>query len=234
MRLNALQLLQLLRLEVVNSNVSIPVSTGNVPSIRAHLQTTNGLLDVLVSAHKDLVELRAVSVALNLTSLFVSVLWFGFEHFEILALNFVTIVHEDDLAHVLAVGVAKETLLDRLSIARGERCLVDEVPEANRSVARAGHEPSEAFLVGFGYFRPHLLQPKRKPSVDPLNVVDGPVVRKESAVYLELFLIADVPQEHHLVRVDGQDLLALGVADEGCHICVLEGLFIRYLYFPDA
>ena len=139
------------------------------------------------------------------------------------------VLDEDDLAHVFAVGVPEEALLN-LCLALGcNRLRVDEVPEAEGAITGASDESSQAGLLLQSLAFVSVCETDLELLIDDLDVVYWAIVREECPHDLGLLDILIVPKEYHVVAVDGKEPGALLVANHRHHISILALLILLNL-----
>eukprot|EP00356_Strombidium_inclinatum_P000183 CAMPEP_0170512068 /NCGR_PEP_ID=MMETSP0208-20121228/66646_1 /TAXON_ID=197538 /ORGANISM="Strombidium inclinatum, Strain S3" /LENGTH=137 /DNA_ID=CAMNT_0010795663 /DNA_START=3262 /DNA_END=3675 /DNA_ORIENTATION=- len=129
-------------------------------------------------------------------------------------------LHEYYLAHVFAVGVAEEAVLDH----RPRSCLhggvVQEVPESHSSVAGASRKSSDGLVfldclhsLGVGVTEPDLVL-----GAYFLHVMNGSIVRKEGPDDGGFRGVLYIPEKHHLVAVNDEDSVGSLIGDDGQHV----------------
>jgi hypothetical protein len=123
----------------MNSNVSVPVSTGDKSSIGGESYASDSLLNILRLPHTYLIKI-SIFFTLYLLPFLISINRFSLKNFIVLCPQLLSILHKNYLAHVLAVCVSEETLLYCSSMLSGNGTVVDEVPEADGSITGAGNE----------------------------------------------------------------------------------------------
>ena len=123
----------------MNSDISVPVSTGDKSSIGGESYASDSLLNILRLPHTYLIKI-SILFTLYLLPFLISIYRLSLENFIILRPQFLSILHKNYLAHILAVCISEETLLYCGSMLSGNGTVVNEVPEADGSITGAGNE----------------------------------------------------------------------------------------------
>lgn len=137
--LYAMNFINVLGLEIINSYIAVPIATSNLLSIMWNFQSSNGLLNILILSQKYFVNIP-VSNSINLLSLLVSIHRFCFEYFEILREHVFRVFNKHYFGHVLAICISKEAFLYLGSNLGGYGRIVDEVPKSDGAVRGASHK----------------------------------------------------------------------------------------------
>ena len=140
MSLYACSFLERGRLQIMNSDVAVPITATNILAIVRESQTPNSLLNILCLPYGGLV------IVLQLLTVLPSINGLRLEHIKIMFNQIVLVFNEYNLAHVLAISISEETLLHLLLILRGDILCVYEVPESKRPIRSTSHKSRKAQL----------------------------------------------------------------------------------------
>jgi len=139
MGLYAFYFINLRCIEIMYSNISMPVSTSNVTSIWRKPQASYCLLNVLCLSNGYFIKICFL-VTLNKLALLIFINRFGFKNFKFLLLQVLCGLNEDYFAHVFAVSIAEKAFLDKGSLLGRDWLIIDEVPESYRSITSTGRK----------------------------------------------------------------------------------------------
>ena len=190
--------------ELVDPDVAHFIATGQVIAVRADSYATDRVdhieeIDAALLRGNDRLSVLATVQRSRLEM----VVRGGHRRLVDLALSRLTqrARYEDHLAHVLAVGVLGEALVDLLILLRRHRW-IDKVPEANRPVRRTRDKFGQVLLI-FAPRQRHWfrVETDRVLIGHGLDVVNRAAVGVHASQNGDRFKLCDVPHEHHAVTV---------------------------------
>lgn len=132
-------------MKIMDSDISVPVTTRYLFAIITDPHTSYGLFYIQRLPHHDFVKVTISGILYGL-SFFIAVHRLRFEYFKVGCDIVRRIIYEYYLAHVFAISIAKQPLLDLGSVGCWNRWIVNEVPESYRPVAGASHESRETIF----------------------------------------------------------------------------------------
>ena len=192
MSFDAPDFVTVLCLEIMDSNIAIPVTTRNLFAIMTYSYTSDCLLNIQRFSDHDFVNI-AVSRILYLLSFFIAIYGLCFEHFKVRWDIVKWIIYEYYFAHVFAISIAEQSFLDLGSIGCWNWRIVNEVPKSYCPVACTSHESCKSIfllqVLAFICF----CKANGKAFIQFLYVMNRTIMRQKCSDYLNFCCIFNIP-----------------------------------------
>ena len=106
MSFNAFNLIKMRRVEIMNTNISVPITASNIFAIMREANTSNCLLDVLRFPHHYVIIISII-FTFYLLSILSSLQWLSSKDIKVVRLDFINILYKYYFAHIFTVCISK-------------------------------------------------------------------------------------------------------------------------------